>query len=216
MKQGWFQYFYYNFWCYAIRIISAVYFRIRYNFEEEFPREGKVVLVANHQSFLDPPLIGIGLPRQAHYMARDTLFRGLLGWHISHLNAYPISRDKNPVAGIKETLKRLKHGEAVLIFPEGTRSEDGELQPFHAGIIAVAKRSGAPIVPCAIDGAHRALPRKAFFPLPRKIVVKYGKIITPEEIREYSEEELLNLLSERVAELFYSIRNPKATEKKEV
>ncbi|MDO4584853.1 MAG: lysophospholipid acyltransferase family protein [Planctomycetia bacterium] len=205
MKKTWFQRAYYTFWCNLIRLWAKIWFRISYRHWERVPRTGAVILIANHQSFLDPPLIGIGLTRYCHFMARKTLFRGLFGWHLRNLNAFPISQDGNPIGGIKETLRLLKQGEAVVIFPEGSRSFDGKLQPFQGGILTVAKRAKVPIVPCAIRGAYEALPRGSKFPKPRKIIVTYGQPIPVEEIQKMSETELLEQLTQKVRNLFNSI-----------
>ncbi|MDO4628885.1 MAG: lysophospholipid acyltransferase family protein [Planctomycetia bacterium] len=192
---------YYAFWKNLIYYFGKVYWRLRYNNQTEIPREGKLVLIANHQSFLDPPLIGIGMPRQGHYMARDTLFKGLLGWHIRHVNAFPVSHTGSAVAGIKETLRLLKQDKAVLIFPEGTRTEDGKLGEFHKGIISVARRSKAPILPCVIQGAYEAWPRHAKFFKPYPITVTYGKLIPAEQIQEMDEDELLVYLRDTIREM---------------
>ena len=193
--------FYYQMWVIITYTLSRIFFGLRYVHSERVPKEGKIVVIANHQSFLDPPLIGIGTGRPCHYMARDTLFKGLFGWHIRHLNAYPVSQTKNPIQGIKETLKRLKQEQAVLIFPEGTRSEDGNLGEFQKGIIAVARKSKAPILPCVIQGAYDAWPRHAKLPHPHKITVTYGNVLSTEEIQAMSEEDLLVHLKNQIAEM---------------
>lgn len=205
-----FDYCYYYFWVYFIHFISYFYFRLRYHYTEPIPKTGKLVVIANHQSFLDPPLIGIGMPRSCNYMARETLFRGLLGWHISHLNAFPVSQTKNPIAGIKETLKRLKNEEAVLIFPEGSRTEDGKLAEFHKGIISVARRSKAPILPAIIQGAYEAFPRHSIFPKPHRVSVTYGHLISVEEIQKMSEDELLVYLRNTILGMLGETEEPSA------
>lgn len=201
MKKTLFQRAYYTFWCNLIRLFAKIWFRISYRHAERVPRSGAVILIANHQSFLDPPLIGVGLTRYCHFMARKTLFRGLFGWHIHNLNAYPVDQKGNPIGGIKETLRLLKQGEAVLIFPEGSRSLDGKLQPFHGGILTVARRAKVPIIPCAIRGAYEALPCGKKFPKPHKITITYGQLIPSEAVQEMSEQELLEGLTQKVREL---------------
>ncbi|MBE6427961.1 MAG: 1-acyl-sn-glycerol-3-phosphate acyltransferase [Planctomycetaceae bacterium] len=193
--------FYYRLWVFITYVLGKIFFRLEYRYQDQIPKEGKLVVIANHQSFLDPPMIGTGMPRFSHYMARDTLFKGLFGWHIRHLNAFPISRDKNPIAGIKETLKRLKEEQAVIIFPEGTRSEDGRLGEFQKGIISVARRSKAPILPCVIQGAYDAFPRHSKFVHLHKIIITYGKLIPAEKVQEMNEDELLLFLRGIIAEM---------------
>lgn len=182
--------------------IFRTYFRVKYHSSKKVPLEGRLLIVANHQSFLDPPLVGVGLPRTCNYMARETLFNTIIGWHIRHLNAFPVSLEgKNALAGIKETLKRLKNEQAVLIFPEGTRSVDGKIGEFHRGIISVAKRSKSPILPCAIQGAFEAWPRQARLPRPHKVHVTYGDVIPAEKVQELSDDELLAYLRNSIAEM---------------
>ena len=117
------------------------------------------------------------------------------------MNAFPISHDKSPLAGIKETLKRLKDEQAVLIFPEGTRSEDGSLGEFHKGIISVARRSKAPILPCAIQGAYKAWSRHTKFPKPYKVTITFGDVIPAEEVQAMDDDALLERLRETISKM---------------
>ncbi|MCR5162883.1 MAG: 1-acyl-sn-glycerol-3-phosphate acyltransferase [Thermoguttaceae bacterium] len=196
-----FDVFYYNFWAWSAYFYGKIYHRIWYKNKDHVPKTGKLCVISNHQSFLDPPLIAAGTRRYLSFMARDTLFKGLFGWHISHLNAFPISHDKSPLAGIKETLKRLKDDQAVLIFPEGTRTEDGNLCEFHKGIISVARRSKAPILPCVIKGAYKAWPRHSKFPKPYKVTVTFGDLIPAEEVQAMDEDALLERLRETISKM---------------
>lgn len=196
-----FDHCYYNFWAWSAYFYGKIYHRIWYTNKDHVPMTGKLCIIANHQSFLDPPLIAAGIRRHICFMARDTLFKGLFGWHISHLNAFPISHDKSPLAGIKETLKRLKDEQAVLIFPEGTRTEDGNLGEFHKGIISVARRSKAPILPCVIKGAYKAWPRQSKFPKPYKVAIAFGDLIPAEEVQAMDEDALLERLRETITKM---------------
>ena len=147
------------------------------------PETGPVLVVSNHQSHFDPPLIGTGCWRRMNYLARQTLFRfAPLGWLIRSLDAIPIDRDGLGLGGIKESLRRLKRGEMVLIFPEGTRSRDGEVAPFRPGFTVLAARSKAWILPVAIVGAFEAWPRSRRLPRGGTIHVHYGEPIPPEEV----------------------------------
>ena len=160
-----------------------------------------MLVVSNHQSHFDPPLVGIGCRRQMNYVARDTLFRfPPFGWFINSVGAIPIDRDGIGLGGIKESLKRLKRGEMVLIFPEGTRTRDGEIAPFRPGFTALAARSNAAILPVAIDGAFQVWPRSKKFPGLGKIRVHYGKPIPHAEIAGRDERELLAEVERRVRE----------------
>ena len=170
--------------------MAVLVYRVRYYGRENIPAAGGVLVVSNHQSHFDPPLVGIGCPRRMNYVARETLFRfAPFGWLIHSVGAIPIDREGIGLGGIKESLRRLKRGEMVLIFPEGTRSRDGEIAPFRPGFTALAVRSGAAILPVAIDGAFQVWPRWRKFPGRGRIRVRYGVPITPAEIAGRDERE---------------------------
>ena len=125
-----------------------------------------MLVVSNHQSHLDPPLVGVACPRRLNCLARETLFHfAPFRWLINSLDAIPIDREGLGLAGIKESLRRLKRGEMVTIFPEGTRTGDGEIGPFLPGFTALAVRGKAAILPVAIEGAFVAWPRGGSRPL---------------------------------------------------
>jgi 1-acyl-sn-glycerol-3-phosphate acyltransferase len=161
--------------------------------------EGGGLVCANHQSLFDPPFIGLTCQRRMNYLARDTLFRipGLKQL-IAFLDAIPIDREGGGLAGLKETLRRLKAGELVLIFPEGTRTHDGEVAPLKPGFIAVARRSRVPLVPVGLDGAFQAWPRSAKLPRLGRIGIVIGEPIRPEQVAEFSDEDLLAELEQRI------------------
>jgi 1-acyl-sn-glycerol-3-phosphate acyltransferase len=134
-----------------------------------------------------------------NYIARDTLFRiPLLAPLIRFLDAIPIDREGTGLAGLKETLRRLKRGELVLIFPEGTRTRDGEVAALKPGFISVARRSGVPLIPVGLDGAYQAWPRSAWYPRPGRIAVSVGQPISAEDVGRLSDEDLLVLLEQRL------------------
>jgi 1-acyl-sn-glycerol-3-phosphate acyltransferase len=149
------------------------------------PSTGPVLLAANHQSYLDPPFIGCLIrARNLDYIARVGLFWGPLGWLISALSAIPIRGSGADKGTIREVANRLKMGRGTLIFPEGSRTEDGKLGPFSAGVLMLAKLSDAPVVPVAITGAYKAWPRSRAFPTPWKarVIVQYGRPIAAKEL----------------------------------
>lgn len=187
--------------------VSRVYFRVRRRGMKNMPAEGPVVLLANHQSHLDPLLIGCFMPRPLGYLARDTLFQGILGPMIRAYDAIPIDRDGSGLAGIRATLKRVKQGDAVLMFPEGTRSQDGKLQPLKPGFIALVRRGKASIVPLGIAGTFEAYPRGSKFPAPRPVALVCGKAIPPEELAKLDDDALLDLVAERMADCYAQARH---------
>jgi 1-acyl-sn-glycerol-3-phosphate acyltransferase len=191
----------------SLQLVAVLVYRVRYSGRENIPATGGVLVVSNHQSHLDPPLVGIGCPRLLNFVARETLFSfAPFGWLIHSVGAFPIDREGIGLAGIKESLRRLKRGEMVLIFPEGTRTRDGEMAPFRPGFTALAVRAGAAILPVAVDGAFRVWPRWRKFPGLGKIRVHYGDPIAPAEIAGRDERELLAEVERRVRECHERLR----------
>jgi len=190
-----------------VLLFSRIFFRIRYSGVENIPRDGPVLLVSNHQSHLDPPLIGAGVPRTISYLARRTLFaNGLFSQLIRSYGAIALDLE-NPLGGLKEGLRRLRCGDAVLIFPEGTRSPDGEIHPFRKGFRMLAVRSQAVIVPVAIDGAYQSWPRSRKFPRPGRVRVHFGQGIRPEEYQNLDEDDFLRMVEEKVRQALSTIRS---------
>lgn len=140
------------------------------------PREGGVLLLANHQSFLDPVLVSVKLDRAVSFLARHGLFKPWgFRWFIRNLNAFPIQQGKGDVGAMKQSIALLKQGAALLIFPEGGRTEHGELQPIAAGAALVVKRAKVPVVPVAIEGAFESWPIHRPLPRPGRVRVMYGE-----------------------------------------
>jgi len=183
------------------RFGTAWYWSIRSNGQQHLPLDGGILVLANHQSVLDPVMIGVCTQRQLTYLARKTLFRGPGRWLIESLNAIPIDRDGFGLSGLKETLRRLKREEAVLIFPEGTRTRDGEVQPLLPGFVAIARRGKVPLLPVAIDGAYQSWPRDGKFPRRSTVQVEFGEPITPEEVKNFTDDELRAEVQRRIVEL---------------
>jgi 1-acyl-sn-glycerol-3-phosphate acyltransferase len=181
--------------CFAI---SKVLFRYRFAGRSNVPLEGPVLVVANHQSNLDPVLIGLACPRQLKYFARIGLFFWPFSWWIRALGAVPIDKDK-ALGGIKTTLKLLKQGEGVVVFPEGSRTFDGKMGEMLPGFCMLARRSGATIVPVAIDGAFAALRRGSFLPRLADITLVICPRVSPSEIATMSDEQLTQLVVYRIS-----------------
>lgn len=199
MERPWFQEIGYDVFRVIARLFGTVGFRLRWQGSENFPHTGGALICANHQSFLDPILVGLTCDRRMNYLARDTLFRNpLLAPLIRYLDAIPIDREGGGLAGLKETLRRLKAGEQVLIFPEGTRTRDGEVSPLKPGFCAVTRRSKVPLVPVGLDGAYQAWPRTARFPRLGRMAVVVGEPISPEVIAGLTDDELVAELGIRM------------------
>ncbi len=158
-----------------LRIFFAIFFRWRVFNAERVPQTGSVILASNHASFIDPPLIGTGLAREINFLARESLFRfPLIGAFFSALHAVPVDRDGGGARGLKKIIERLQSGGGIVLFPEGTRTKDGRLQPAHSGIGLIVVKSIAPVVPVRVFGTFEAYGRKMKFPRPYHVSVKYG------------------------------------------
>lgn len=173
----------------AVRVVLSVY-QLRVFGVDRVPREGGVLLVANHQSFLDPPIVGCPTSRIISYMARDSLLAG--GWSgrlLRWLGAYGVRRGEADVGAIKQTIRLLRAGRAVLVFPEATRTEDGQMRRFAHGFVLLARRAEVPIVPVAIEGAFAVWPRWRRLPrLCGRIGVSYEPVIAANEVAASSNE----------------------------
>ncbi len=180
---------------------AALFFRMRIHGVQNYPKTGGMILLCNHQSNLDPILIGTTCPRMVNYLGKKTLFKfPPMGWLIDKLDCIPIDREGVGIAGMKETLRRLKKGESVCLFPEGQRTFDGEMVPFMTGFIALIRRVKLPIVPVGLDGAFQAWPRTSLLPKPGPIHIVVGKPIAHAAIEAMTEEEVVQYLTGKITE----------------
>ena len=171
------------------------------------PRTDPVLLTANHQSFLDPMLLTYALPRECHYMARDTLFHNEhFARIIRKLNAFPIKRATADLAGVKEALRRLSAGALVLAFPEGTRTTNGRVGPFQPGVFTIARRAGVSVVPAAIEGAFETWPRGSKLPRPARVCVEYGPPLRPDALAHLDAKQAAAEITRRVRTLHNALR----------
>lgn len=134
-------------------------FGLRIIGKEHLVTEGPVLVASNHQSFLDPPLIGNLYHTEMVFLARKSLFRGIFKWLYRQWNAIPVDQDQPDMSSLKSIIRKLRDGHRVLVFPEGARTLDGELDKAAPGIGLIAAKSGALIQPVRIRGAFEALPR---------------------------------------------------------
>ncbi|MCC7476441.1 MAG: 1-acyl-sn-glycerol-3-phosphate acyltransferase [Pirellulales bacterium] len=186
-------------WCPCFAL-GQLLFGYRYTGKQFVPRTGRVLLLANHQSNLDPVLVGLACPRQLKYLARQGLFFFPFNLWIRALGAVPIDRERGALAGIRATLELLKQENAVLVFPEGSRTTDGELHEMLPGFCLLARRSRATIVPLAFEGAFAALPRGKALIRPHSIALTFGEAIPYSQVEHLTDEQLTELVTERIRE----------------
>ena len=161
-----------------LKIFLYTFFKVFYGLEvfglENIPREGGFIMAANHASFLDPPVIGGVSTRRVRFMAREGLFKIPIFRTFIKVFSFPVKRDKPHPSAIKEAVRRLRQGELIVMFPEGSRSVDGNLLEAKRGLSVLAAMSRTPVVPTLIRGTEKALPVGARLPRPSKITVIFG------------------------------------------
>src|SRR5256712_5094846 len=159
----------------VVAVLMRLFFRVEVKNPEHVPLAGAVLLVANHSSLLDPPLVGGVVPRQLSFLAKAELFRiPLFGPLIRRLNARPVRREGPDPEARRMALRVLEEDGALLIFPEGPRGAEGVLRPGKAGAGMLAVKSGAPVVLVYISGSGRAWPRGQRLFRPAKVTVAFG------------------------------------------
>ena len=186
---------------FVFTFILTVFFRWKIIGVDNIPKQGGVLICANHVSNLDPPVLATAVPRAVHYMAKDELFRiWAFGHIIRKLNAFPVRRGSADRTAIRTALGLLIAGEIVGIFPEGTRSKTGILGNPEPGVSLIAARAGVPIVPTAITGTNRIFSGGTILP---QITIRFGKPISVEQgkIDKESLEQLSQTIMNEISNL---------------
>ena len=197
----------YWFWQRMALFALSILFRLRVYGRDPSLAKGGLLIVSNHQSYLDPLLLGVGMPRQIKYMARRTLFRNpVFAWLIRSLNAVPISREGRDTGAMREAIRLLSEGAALVMFPEGTRTRDGEVGAVRGGMSVIAGRAGTPILPAALDGAWQALPRDSRGLRFTPIMVAFGRLIRAEEVARMTREDLEARVRSEIVALLRTLR----------
>lgn len=183
------------------RVTFSTYFRWKVYEAARVPASGPAILAANHASLLDPPLVGAALKREICYLARESLFKNpVFGALLRSWNVVPVDRDGGGAAGLRAIMDRLNEGNAVILFPEGTRSMDGKLQPARSGIGLLAIKSNAPVIPIRVFGTYDAYGKQMRFPRPRAVAVKFGSPMDLEPWRQ----EAQTCSKTRLKEIYHS------------
>jgi 1-acyl-sn-glycerol-3-phosphate acyltransferase len=161
------------------KLLGRLFFRLRVVHRERMINHGPVILAANHQSFLDPPVTGSVSDRAIYFLARRTLLDGpILGWLLPKLNVIPVdSEGGKDRTALKALIRILRAGQGTLVFPEGQRSPDGKLQPALPGVGLVIAKTLAPVVPMRIFGAFEAWPLHEKWPRPGRVTIVVGEPI---------------------------------------
>ena len=185
--------------------ICKLCFRMKVRGAKYLDTDGGGLLLANHQSFLDPILLGIGLGRSVSFLAREDLFRVfLLGWICKKCHTLPIDPEAGSVASLRLSVNRIKAGGIVGVFPEGSRTLDGKMDVFKPGFIALLRRTHCPVFPVGIAGAFEVMPRGRILPRFGTIRVVYGEPISDAELQPFlvkgQEQQLVDLIEQRITD----------------
>jgi 1-acyl-sn-glycerol-3-phosphate acyltransferase len=186
-------------------LVGKILLRICHYGVENIPDEGGLVMASNHQCFLDPMLVGMGSKRKLSFMARASAFKiPLIGRWMTSLGVFPVQRGTADLGAIRKGVEVVSSGQILLVFPEGTRTEDGTIGALKPGCILIAQKAGSPIIPVAIRGAYEAWPRQNKLPWFGKVTVAYGPPIDPGQDREDAKQ-VQGLLASEIHRLHQSV-----------
>lgn len=200
--------FLYKVWRLMFNGLFRLFYRHRVYGQENLP-SGAAIIAPNHQSYYDPPLIGISCPCEIYYLARGSLFRWpIFGWLIRRLNAYPLSGTSSDHESIKAVYALLSRNKKVVMFPEGVRTVDGCLSQIKKGIVHIAFRSQAPIVPTYIHGTFEIWHRHWIFPkLWGKTACVFGHPLLPSSYDHMDKSEATDALTTELKEEILKLRD---------
>jgi len=197
----------YGFSYWVARIFFKACFRLKIYGLEHF-RPGAGIVASNHASLYDPPVLSVSCPEEVHFLARETLFKNrFFGGLIRNLNTHPVSGDAGDIGVMKTIISLLEQGKKVVLFPEGTRSKDGELKPLKAGISMLVSRTKTAIIPVYIDGAYQAWNRSQKFPrLFGKVSCVFGTPITWESFSHLDRKEAQKQIAEKLTDSILGLK----------
>ncbi len=171
-----------------MQFVLVVVFRYRVQGLERYPQNSGALLLINHQSYLDPLLVGLPLQRPVSYLARDSLFRvPIIGWILRNTYVIPINRDQAGTESLRKAIQRTEEGFLVGIFPEGTRTRNGAIGNLKPGFVAMARRVRVPIIPVGVAGAFRAMPRGSLLVRPARVGVYVGNPLDADRVAELTD-----------------------------
>ncbi|WP_020471943.1 lysophospholipid acyltransferase family protein [Zavarzinella formosa] len=204
----WVAHRWYDFCKFLTWLFLSVFASLRTNGHANMPKTGAVLLLANHASFFDPPLLGVAVPRYCSHMARKSLFgKKFWGWLIASLDGFPVESKGFSREGLMSMIAKIEEGKPVTMFPEGERTHDGQMHEFKPGLLLLLKKVQCPIVPIGVAGTYQTFSRHHKFPSfctiftpadDRCIALSVGKPVMPEEYGQWSRDEILQKLFEVV------------------
>lgn len=204
--------FYYWLGYHLSRLFARLFYGFRIIHRERVIQTGPVILAVNHQSFLDPPLAGNACDRAIFFLAKKSLMNvPVLGWLLPKLNVIPVNLEGGDRSALKALIRILSAGECALVFPEGTRTPDGSLQPAQPGLGLVIAKTRAPVVPMRIFGAHNVWPIHGKLRFSGKITIVVGEPIYFSDVDLEGEgKDLYSRLSQRVMDAIVTLELPES------
>lgn len=195
----------YRFILFIAYVYAKIFLRLKIEIKGSIPN-GAALIAANHTSYLDPLIVAVSFPEEIHFLAKKSLFDNpLFGSFIRNLNAHPISGDGKDMAVFRAVTEILVNKQKVLLFPEGKRSYDGELEPLKQGVALMSIRNNVPVIPCWIEGSLKAWPRRRKLPhLFGKVTCIFGSPIEVPNIEDTKEQ--MKVMMENLRESMLSLR----------
>jgi 1-acyl-sn-glycerol-3-phosphate acyltransferase len=188
------------------RVLTTLLFDLKVSGRRHVPPRGGALIVSNHQSYLDPVLLAVRLDRPLNYAGKSELFKSRFGaWLLRRLfNAFPVRQRSADVAAVKETIARLREGHLLNLYPEGTRTTDGEIGPMQRGVGLVVRRTGVPVIPAVIVGSFQAWPVGRTCFRARPIRVAYGPAMP---LADLPPDEIVAAIDRTLREMFAALRD---------
>ena len=192
------------------RLLTTLLFDLKVYGRRCVPARGGVLIVSNHQGNLDPVLLGCRMERPMSYLGKSELFEvhPFFTWLIRSLGGIPVRQGAGDVGAVKETIQRLREGHVLNFYPEGSRTEDGEIGRLERGVALIVRRSAVPVVPAVIVGSFEAWPRKRSFLRPWPIWVRYGR---PMNFDGQSADEIVATIDRTLRDMFDELRGSRPT-----
>lgn len=199
--------FFYTIVRWGLNIIFLGMYRLHVEGREHIPSEGAVIIAPNHKSYFDPPLVGVAIKKRVvHYMAKEELFRNpFFGWILRQFGTFPVKRGSVDRTAVRQAVKELKNGNALGIFPEGTRIKRSGLGRFHSGMASLALMTGTPVIPVAIVGSadmpHKKGPLAVLIGMPIQVKKQKAGSEEVEALNEAVKKEIQKLTDEYEAKI---------------
>ena len=199
---------FYDVFVWMFHPLTKIVFKTQYIGRENVPKTGSLIIASNHRNSYDPGLIAAARVRKIHYMAKLELFNlnKLASWMLRHLNAFPISRGTGDQRSLNYAIRLVEEGKVLGIFPEGTRSKNGEIGRFKAGAFTLAKEAGVDILPVVMDGTKTLIRKNLAFNWGNRITLRVLPPVPASEVAATETHELMQTVRERMCEALAEIR----------